>query len=181
LKVLWGRRYISLTDGGFMWWESHHSVEVPEAESPRESPRLTLEGMGETAPSRIDLCAPVIIGGHEFNPLVRERTALKCALKIIFLRHEPPGRVYQGGDIDNRLKTLLDALSVPQHDEQVIPGSTSPMFCLLEDDSLITGLDVQTQRLLAKPNVSKHDVHLLIEVDVRVTDPRGYNQMFLGD
>ena len=177
LKALPGRRYISLTDGGHMWWESHHSIEVPEAQLPKP---LTLEGMGETAPSHVDLCAPVIIGGHSFNPLVRERTALKCALKIIFLRHEPPGRIYQGGDIDNRLKTLLDALSVPQHDEQVIPGSTSPMFCLLEDNSLITGLDVQTQRLLAKPNASKHDVHLLIEVDVRVTTTRLQSE-FLGD
>ncbi len=106
--------------------------------------------------------------GLSFFPLVRERTALKCALKIAFLRTEEPGRIYQGGDIDNRLKTLLDALSVPQHDEQVV-GNLSPIYCLLEDDSLITRLEIQTHRLLGKPNATKHDVHLLIEVDVRVT------------
>jgi hypothetical protein len=59
----------------------------------------------------------------------------------------------------------------------VVDTSRSPTYCLLEDDSLITGLEIQTQRLLARPN----DVHLLIEVDARVANPRGYNQMFLGD
>jgi hypothetical protein len=178
LRALLGRRYVPTSESGYWGWrEVHHSIPVHEARVPPKN--ITVAG--SIAGPHIDLCEPLIKRGISFLPLVRERTALKCALKIMFLRHDPPGRVYQGGDIDNRLKTLLDSLSVPQHEEQVIVGSTSPMHCLLEDDSLITGLDIQTHKLLAKPGATKHDVHMLIEVDVRVTDPLAYNQMFLGD
>lgn len=175
LQGLLSRRYVQTNSGGHVYFEDHHSVTPRIAAKPQGD-----EAFGLRDPTYIDLCAPVMKGGSSFIPLVRERTALKCALKIIFLRHEEPGRVIQGGDIDNRLKTLLDALSVPQHDEQVV-GNAQGLYCLLEDDSLVTGLDVQTQRLLAKPNAGRNDVHLIIEVDVRVTNPRGYNQMFLGD
>jgi hypothetical protein len=35
-------------------------------------------------------------------------------LNILFLRADIPGKVVQSGDIDNRLKTLFDALRMPQ-------------------------------------------------------------------
>ena len=102
--------------------------------------------------------------------------------KILFLRKENPGRVYQGGDLDNRLKTLFDALSIP-NDSQILQDKTidDPICCLLEDDSLIKRIDVDTQRLLSRPNSSQHEVSLVIEVDVRVTEARLYNHPFLGD
>lgn len=58
----------------------------------------------------------------------------------------------RGGDIDNRLKTLLDALSVPK-DGQVPSGEVwepgeDPFHCLLEDDNLVTGLSISVDRLL---------------------------------
>jgi hypothetical protein len=162
-------------DIGTIYYDHHHSKPVP----PARRRTITRNGKDDEI-DEFDLCEPIIKKGIEFHPLVRERTALKCALKIVFLRREEPGRIYQGGDIDNRLKTLLDALSVPQHDEQVV-GTMSPMYCLLEDDSLVTALDIQTQKLLSQPGTTKHYVHLLIEVDVRVTNPHAYNQMFLGD
>jgi hypothetical protein len=173
LRALTSRRYVAA--GLHMWYDTHHSGEPQQP----ILPKIWKDGKEEVR-EHVDLCEPVEKKGISFIPIVRERTALRCSLKINFLRQEPPGRIYQGGDIDNRIKTLLDSLSVPQHDEQVI-GSSSPIYCLLEDDSLVAGLDVQTQRLLGKANATKHYVHLLIEVDVRVTDPRGYNLMFLGD
>jgi hypothetical protein len=112
---------------------------------------------------------------------VRDSLALRCGLKILFLRKEPPGRVYQGGDIDNRLKTLFDSLSVPNRDQAVDERSDEPIHCLLENDALITRIDVDTQRWLIHPRASKHQVLLAIEVDVRVTDSRLYNQPFLGE
>jgi hypothetical protein len=177
LKGLVGRRYVSLDQGGLMWWDEHHSKERVAMRKPRHPGPA---GEGPIA-EHIDLCEPVAKGPATFLPIVRERIALNCNLKITFLRQEPPGRVYQGGDIDNRLKTLLDALSVPQHDAQVVACSEYPMCCLLEDDSLIAGIDVQTQRLLGRQNANTLHAHLIIEVDVRVTDPRGYNHSFLGD
>lgn len=121
---------------------------------------------------------------RSFLPLVRESFALRCGLKIKFLRKEEPGKLIQQGDIDNRLKTLFDALSVPQHIEQVDATDTSiadPIYCVVEDDSLITSIDIDTQKLLSHPNASKNEVRLIIEVDVRVIRAKTYNSVFLGD
>jgi hypothetical protein len=156
--------------GGYWKMELHHSE--PDARRPPDMNGVEL----------MDLLEPIAAGGRTFLPLVRNSLALQCGLKILFLRKEEPGRVYQGGDLDNRLKTLFDALSVPKP-EQVGSDDTiaDPIFCLLEDDDLIRRIDVDTQRLLSRPNASVHDVHLVIEVDVRPTESRLYNQPFLGD
>ncbi|MFI5023673.1 MAG: hypothetical protein ACHQRJ_18735 [Alphaproteobacteria bacterium] len=157
-------------ESSFFLMDTHHSSDATP-----QAPR----NIGNS----IDLCAPIESGGKIFLPLVRETFALTCALKILFLRKEVPGRlVYQGGDIDNRLKTLFDALAVPLP-EQVMDDPTidQPIYCLLENDERITGFDVQTHRLLSQPDVSEHYVKLIIEVDVRVTQARIYNQYFLGD
>src|SRR5579863_1684862 len=154
LKKMLPGRFISPAEGAFFTLETHHQYDPPLiARSPRE---------GE-----IDLCAPVSRGGRFFKPLVRDSFALVCALKILFLRKEDPGRVYQGGDLDNRIKTLLDALSVPENDEQVIqdPTTADPIFCLLEKDSLVTGVNVESERLLTAPNAPITQVRLIIEVD----------------
>jgi hypothetical protein len=130
----------------------------------------------------LDLCEPIHKHGAYFRPLVRESYALHCGLTIRFLRKEPPGKVYQGGDIDGRIKTLMDALSIPQHKEQVIgsAGVNEPIFCLLEDDSLVSGLHVESERLLTDQDHSPDFAKLLIEVDVRVRQATIYNQSFLG-
>ena len=130
----------------------------------------------------IDLCELIDRKGRKFWPLVRETHALKCNLGITFMRKEDAGRVYQGGDLDNRLKTLFDALAVPPLDQVVNDASISdPVYCLLEDDALIMGIDVKTHRLLARPNLDSSNVVVIIDVDVRVVRPRGYNLMFVGD
>jgi hypothetical protein len=87
----------------------------------------------------LDLCEPIEKHGAWFKPLVRESYALHCSLKIRFLRQEPPGRIYQGGDLDGRMKTLIDALAMPQHAEQVLEKTADghPIHCLLEDDSMM--------------------------------------------
>lgn len=90
----------------------------------------------------------------QFVPTISADLDMVADLTITLLRPEPPGRIVtQGGDIDNRLKTLLDALKVPREAE-IPPGAgpledESPFFCLLEDDALITSLDVRTDRLLS--------------------------------
>lgn len=155
---------------GFWNVELHHSLEDQQRIRPTDEKET------------IDLCAPILRGGRRFVPLVRDTFALVCGLKILFLRKEEPGRVYQGGDIDNRLKTLFDALAIPSAD-QVIEDQDieEPIYCLLEDDGLITGFAVDTHRLLSRPGVTEHYVQLIVEVDVRVTQARIYNTYFLGD
>jgi hypothetical protein len=110
-------------------------------------------------------------GNLPFIPIVSKKIDLQCALDITFLRRQAPGQLIgDGGDIDNRLKTLLDALSVPplsQQDffrEEVLePGQA--IFCLLQDDSLVIRLAVETDRLL-RPTSSEYDLVALIQVSV---------------
>lgn len=104
-----------------------------------------------------------------FAPLVCSKLHLVAKLTITVLRPEPPGTIVtQAGDIDNRLKTLLDALKMPSAAE--LPSGAepkadeSPFFCLLEDDSLITKLSVETDRLLDS-NAPPSEVVLLLHVE----------------
>lgn len=92
--------------------------------------------------------------GFQFAPTVSAKLQMVADLKITLLRPEPPGQIVtQGGDIDNRLKTLLDALKVPNQPDDLpygaIPSEDErPFFCLLEDDNLVTSIDIKTDRLL---------------------------------
>jgi hypothetical protein len=160
------------TTQGYLWSETHHSTPQP---APPPFAFVPSENW-------TNVLTPIVVGGRKFFPLIRESLALQCFLKITFLRREGAGRIYQGGDIDNRLKTFFDALAVPNSDQIVAdPTMDDPIHCLLEDDRLISGFSVETDRLLARPNATKHAVHLILNVETRVTDPRLYNQRFLGD
>jgi hypothetical protein len=115
-----------------------------------------------------------VVGPFTFQPLVTSAYDIVAELSITFLRPEPPGLlVSNSGDIDNRVKTLLDALRMP-HNLQELPANDSPTeqekpFCvLLEDDSLITHLAITTDRLL-EPTNYQLDVILIIHVRVKVT------------
>jgi hypothetical protein len=156
----------------------HHSADDQREPDEEKTGAPLPPGWGGAS---INVCEPIARGGRTFFPLVRETLGLKCALKVLFLRKEPPGRVYQGGDLDNRLKTLFDALAIPTVD-QIIPDQTidDPIHCLLEDDALISGVSVETHQLLSKPASSAHEVRLVIEVEVRVAKARPYNLHFMG-
>src|SRR5688500_15233710 len=132
--------------------------------------------------SQISLCEPIPKGGRTFFPLVRNSLGLTCGLKILFLRNAPRGKIIQSGDIDGRIKTLLDALSIPRQDTPYVDAHLpDPVYCLLEDDALITGIAVRTEQLLSRPGADEKEVRLMIEVDVRISHPRSYNALFLGD
>ena len=115
----------------------------------------------------------IIRGPYLCVPLVCAALELVASLEITLLRPEPPGQVItQGGDIDNRLKTLLDSLQVPKLD-QVPPAESptseeQPFYCLVEDDNLITSLQVTSDRLLTRP-ASANEVILLINVVLEFT------------
>ena len=54
-------------------------------------------------------------GGLLFAPLVTQRLDLYAELSVLLFRQQPRGTlITDGGDIDNRLKTLLDGLRVPR-------------------------------------------------------------------
>lgn len=105
-----------------------------------------------------------LLNGIRFVPLSWDGLGLACKLDILMLRPDQPGQtLMQSGDIDNRLKTLFDALRIPKIGECCpVEDSPNPFFCLLEDDSLINHLSVTTDMLLGANDVN--DVRLVITV-----------------
>jgi hypothetical protein len=111
--------------------------------------------------------------GYNFVPLVTVDLNLLCGLDILFLRDGHPGNAIASGDIDNRLKTLFDALRIPIANEGYSNRQPEevekPFYCLLEDDKLITKVSVETDQLLQdvsdEPDVN--DVRLVITVTLR--------------
>ena len=57
--------------------------------------------------------------GFKFAPLVNKKLELVSELDILFLRPEEPGQIVSGGDIDNCLKTLFDALRCPSNKHEI--------------------------------------------------------------
>ena len=114
------------------------------------------------------------VGNLKFAPLITEQMDVIAELKVTMLRPESPGNILApGGDIDNRMKTLFDALTLPPHENQVPPEVTQepefdPLFlCVFEDDNLITDLTVRTGQLL-EPSDDNSEVVANIEITTRI-------------
>jgi hypothetical protein len=122
-------------------------------------------------------------GLFTFAPLITNEMNVIAELSITLLRPESPGNlITQGGDIDNRLKTLFDSLTMPLYEDSLPKGITpandeTPFFCLLEDDNLVTAVSVTTEQLL-EPNVDSSHVDLFINVKTDVTRQTMDNSIF---
>ena len=110
--------------------------------------------------------------GFTFAPLVCADMRAVVELDIQLLWPQAPGSIItSGGDIDNRLKTLFDALKLPSEPTALPAGavpqaSETPFFVLLEDDSLIARVNVDVDRLLDSPGGSS-EVALFMRVKTR--------------
>lgn len=125
--------------------------------------------------------------GYRFVPLVTSYFNLLCSLHVLFLRHDVPGSAIQAGDIDNRLKTLIDALRLPQSknelvgiDQQSREGE-DPFFCLLEDDNQVSSFAVETDTLLVPPDGpdATRTVKLVVTVELRPYFATPFNLSFV--
>lgn len=111
----------------------------------RERLRLGIEIMGKYYAK----------AGYQLVPLVIPEFALQCSIEILLLR--PGDRVVfdEQGDLDGQVRTLIDALRMPDN-----PGETGnatptddeiPLFCLLQNDKLISEIKVTSDELLQLP------------------------------
>ncbi|WP_145926757.1 hypothetical protein [Amycolatopsis orientalis] len=114
------------------------------------------------------------VAGLQFAALVHPFLRLYAELDILVLRPETPGAIVShSGDIDNQLKTLFDALRRPV-DGSELPVNwkptpdEQPLHCLLDDDKLITRVNIETDRLL-KPDVDPKDVEVTIRVTLKTS------------
>jgi hypothetical protein len=125
-----------------------------------------------------------IFDEQAFNwlPIVTTANELICKVDILMLRHGPPGEVPT--DIDNRIKTLFDALrkttgpseQVTKSGRPLTPTKTEdPFYVLLQDDKLITHVSVTSDMLLEPVRKSfiarDNAVRLVINVTVRPYHP----------
>ncbi len=90
-----------------------NSVSLPPAEQARQ-PGFWGGGPDTRIPMVEDIASQYQESGFRFVPLVRESLSLLCSLDVLFLRRDFPGSVISSGDIDNRIKTLIDALRRPR-------------------------------------------------------------------
>jgi hypothetical protein len=151
-------------------------VELPALNGSSSAPNvLVLSDRGRESfrTTANDLAAYHAMYGFNFVPLVTKQLDLVCSLDILFLRPDRPGDLVWGGDIDNRLKTFLDALRIPEAGEGYVnrtpQADEKPMYCLLEDDKLITRVSVETDRLLEPVNgaYSAENARLVVTVRIR--------------
>lgn len=108
------------------------------------------------------------IAGVNFISFIGPGLKLLCELDIQMLHPELLGAAR--ADIDNRLKTLFDALRRPQQIDEVPPlyrKSGDTVYTLLDDDKLITKITVNTSHLLDTDN--PEELLLLISVKPKVS------------
>lgn len=114
------------------------------------------------------------IDGQTFISVVSRKLFTQAELDILLLKAQPPGMlVTNQGDIDNRMKTLFDGLRVPTKSEAKELKTRGALgeetiFCLLQDDDLISRLTVSTDRLLGEPAGSTRTL-AIINVKLRLT------------
>jgi hypothetical protein len=105
--------------------------------------------------------------GGRFVSLISKRGGFTCGLDVLFLR-----RGAGGGDIDNRLKVLFDALKMPEVVSDLggmeISDDEDPFFCLMEDDDLATRVSITSDRLLLpmEDGDKLNDIYIVLHVTI---------------
>lgn len=123
--------------------------------------------------------------GYNLVPLVTAEMALRCSIDITLLRPEEERLIFRSGDIDGQLKTLFDAFRLPSSTDETGGATPSededPLFCLLEDDRLISEVRVNTDVMLLLPNqreVKANDAFAVVHVRLNHKDPRAFGNYF---
>lgn len=127
--------------------------------------------------------------GFRFLPLVREQWYLHCSLDVLLLRRDTLGHSgVTAGDLDNRLKTIIDTLRVPKgrnESEGLAPTSEEdPFYCLLEEDSLISEFHLRSGPLLEPKTADNSDASwakVIIAVTITPFHGTVFNSMFDHD
>lgn len=157
-----------------------HKWEIRRALHPQLARLWQERPLAAAAPRLLDVSAQrtpesIIVDkdGLRFAPLVSQKLNLYAEISVLLMRQQVHGALFnEGGDIDNRLKTLLDALRLPRGANEGRASDArgedpDPFFCLMEDDALITKVSVETAQLL-RPAPPDH-VLAIIGVHVKKT------------
>jgi hypothetical protein len=131
--------------------------------------------------------------GYRWLPLVRIINGLACKLDVLILMRQEPQRVFSGvghGDLDNRVKTLLDGLRMPTHQRSEMGEAgqreptldENPFYCLLEDDKLVYDFSVTADRLLSTHRRDENQTirDVVAVISVHVTTVSGHEMAVLS-
>jgi hypothetical protein len=138
----------------------------------QNSPDVVTTGQAEVLThDEITLSNRFTRNGYRFVPIATRELGALVGLDILFLRADPPGSVLYAGDIDNRVKTLVDALRMPRELAELGPFTTpsegeDPFYVLMEDDSLVARLSVDTDTLLEPVEGKASDARVIVTVRV---------------
>lgn len=133
--------------------------------------------------------------GYRWLPIVTRSNGLICELDIRLKRRSDPGEIFvsgdDGGDLDNRLKILLDALRMPLSAKECPGNMCGPgardgrwveLITLLEDDSLISKVTIEARRLNTAPKADQgHDwAEIDIQAVLKTLHPTQINRAYVG-
>jgi hypothetical protein len=127
--------------------------------------------------------------GYGYVPLAREEIYIDVSLRVLCLRRAHHDAVLPARDIDNRVKTLIDALAMPSLKQGVPPlngkprpaaDNEKPFYVLMDDDRRVTHLEVETDNDLADPpqDADESFVRLVISVETRASHTTMFNLGF---
>jgi len=107
-----------------------------------------------------------------FVPLVTTTFALRCSVDILLLRpHEKQLIQPDTSDLDGKVKTIFDALQVPDNAASLgtAEQGEDPFYVLLSNDNLISQMRVTADQLLALPGQKQpkaSDSFVLVNVKI---------------
>ncbi|MBN9425872.1 MAG: hypothetical protein J0H09_05140 [Burkholderiales bacterium] len=125
----------------------------------------------------------VQFGLKRYRCLVSEKLDVAIDLQItILVPNKDAAAVREGGDLDNRLKTLFDALRAPAQPNEIpdtdeFDYAGEGMFCLMRDDNLIKNISVQMHQDYAP--IDKDTVLCLMLVNTRLLAMRYDNLAYV--
>ena len=118
-----------------------------------------------------------------------------CHLEIVLKRAADPGQIItsgnDGGDLDNRLKLIFDALRIPLAPNEVpAPLWGNPddfkngvsYIALLEDDSLISKITIEARRLntLKASSAGSDYAEIDINATLKMLRPNRFTHPYVG-
>ena len=151
--------------------------------SSSKSPDRTIPYLPAGRTNRLSCEAIPVANVGSFIPIYRQYFIWHVRSNICFLRHEEPFNLMrQGGDLDGQIKTLFDALKMPDPKNEYIgdPPAADPLYVVLEDDALISDVSIKSGKLLGNRTKDKHAVRLTIDVTIKVLRVFYANQCLIG-
>jgi len=118
------------------------------------------------------------VGNSTYIPFITEKMKTRCSLYIrVFRGLRQYNPVLGNVDLDNRIKTLIDALRAPQQVGESKGNDGYVRYVLLQDDALIDGITVKSDHYLAED--SDNVVLAIITADIHLAHATWQN-MHLG-